>query len=175
MEMKEPKETPNQTIWQKHNRMFLFFIRIGITAVILLLIFTLLITVRIWHQNDMYPSVRDGQLVLFFRPGALLAESVVLYRTDDGAEHMGRIMAMEGDEVEIMEDAGISVNGNVTYQTVPYRTPPGTISYPYKVPEDSFFLLNDYREEETDSRTYGAIPKKNIIGVLIFAVQVRGF
>lgn len=168
-------ENEEKPVWQKHKRLFAFLIKIAVTAIVILLIFLFVITIRIWHQNDMYPSVRDGELVMFLRPGKLLSESVVLYKTDDGVEHMGRIMAMGGEEVDIMEDAGISVNGNITYQTVPYKTPKGKIKYPYKVEEDSFFILNDYREEETDSRMYGSIRRDQIIGVLIFAVQIRGF
>lgn len=164
-----------QTTWQKHNRLFSFLIRIGVTAAVLAILFLFVVTIRIWHQNDMYPAVRDGELVLFLRPGRINAESVVLYRTEDGAEHMGRIAAMEGEEVEIMEDSGVRVNGNIAYQTVPYHTPPGTVDYPYIVPEDSYFILGDYREQETDSRTYGAIRKDQIIGTLIFAMQIRGF
>lgn len=162
-------------VWKRHRQLFSFLIKIGVTAVIVVLLFTFLVTIRIWHQNDMYPAVRDGELVLFLRPGKLTSEAVVLYKTDDGAEHMGRIAAMAGEEVEIMEDSGVRVNGNITYQTVPYHTPPGTISYPYTVEEDSFFLLGDYREQETDSRTYGSIRRDQIIGVLVFALQVRGF
>lgn len=173
--MRNDSAAGKQTTWQKHNRLFSFLIRIGVTAAVLAILFLFVITIRIWHQNDMYPSVRDGEMVLFLRPGSLKAESVVLYRTDDGAEHMGRIAAMEGDEVEVPEDYGVRVNGKLAYQAVPYHTPPGTIDYPYTVPEDSCFILCDYREQETDSRTYGAIRKDQIIGTLIFAMQIRGF
>ena len=164
-----------QTAWKRHRQLFSFLIKIGITALIVVLLFLFLVTVRIWHQNDMYPSVRDGELVLFLRPGKLTSETVVLYKTDDGAEHMGRIAAMSGEVVEIMEDSGVRVNGNITYQTVPYHTPPGSLTYPYTVEENSYFLLGDYREQETDSRTYGSIRKDQIIGVLVFALQIRGF
>lgn len=173
--MRDDMRGETQTVWQRHRQLFSFLIKIGITAAVLVLLFTLFLTVRIWHQNDMYPSVRDGELVLFLRTGKLPPDAVVLYRTEDGAEHMGRVIAMGGEEVEILPDSGVSVNGNITYQTVPYQTPPGGVTYPCTVPEDSFFLLNDYREQENDSRTYGAIPKEQIIGVLVFALQVRGF
>lgn len=173
--MTNKSRNAEQTAWKRHKQLFSFLIKIGITAVVLVLLFLFLFTVRIWHQNDMYPSVRDGELVLFLRPGKLTSETVVLYKTDDGAEHMGRVAAMSGEVVEIMEDSGVRVNGNITYQTVPYHTPKGTITYPYTVADDSYFLLGDYREQETDSRTYGSIRRDQIIGVLIFAMQFRGF
>lgn len=150
---------------------------IQLSAVILVvfLMFQFLVTVRIWHQNDMYPAVRDGALTLFLRPGAIGSDAVVLYRTEDGKEHLGRVMALEGEEVDIREDAGISVDRSMIYERLPYQTPKGGLSYPCTVPESACFVLNDYRGEITDSRKYGPIPKEDIIGVLIFTMQYRGF
>lgn len=141
----------------------------------LFLLFQFLVTVRIWHENDMYPAVRDGALTLFLRPGAIGNDAVVLYRTKDGKEHLGRVIALEGEEVDIREDAGISVDGSMIYERLPYQTPKGGLSYPCTVPGSACYVLNDHRSEITDSRKYGPIPKKDIIGVLIFTMQYRGF
>lgn len=150
-------------------------IRIGTVVLGVFLIFQFLVTVRIWHENDMYPAVRDGELTLFLRPGAMENDAVVLYRTEDGTEHLGRVIALEGEQVDIREDAGVSVERSTIFERIPYQTPPGKLTYPYTVPDSACFVLNDYRSETGDSREYGAIPKKDIIGVLIFAMQYRGF
>lgn len=150
-------------------------IQIGAAALVLFLVFRFLVTIRIWHENDMYPAVRDGELTLFLRPGAVGNDTVVLYRTEDGKEHLGRVIALEGEQVDIKNDTGVSVDRSVIMESIPYQTPPGKITYPYRVPDSAFFILNDHRSEITDSREYGAIPEKDIIGVLIFAMQYRGF
>lgn len=150
-------------------------VQLGAAALVLFLLFQFLVTIRIWHENDMYPTVRDGELTLFLRPGAIENDTVVLYRTEDGKEHLGRVVALEGELVDIKNDTGVSVDQSVIMERIPYQTPPGKLAYPYAVPESSYFILNDYRSETTDSRDYGAIPKKDIIGVLIFAMQYRGF
>lgn len=130
--------------------------------------------VRVVHDNNMYPTIRDGDFVLVSVKSRPLIDTMVLYTTEDGIEHIGRIKAQGGDEVAITEANGLQVNGNTIYETVPYTTYPGdTLSYPYKIEEDSVFILSDYRENETDSRTYGQIPLKNISGVVVFQMRYR--
>lgn len=169
------KEKRTEAKRRKLTRLQKLLLQAGAAIVVLFLLFQFLVTVRIWHENDMYPAVRDGEFTLFLRPGVPGNDSVVLYRTGDGKEHMGRIVALEGEQVDIREEAGVSVDQSVRYERVPYRTPKGELDYPCTVPESACFVLNDYRSEITDSRKYGAIPKKDILGVLIFAMQYRGF
>ena len=53
-------------------------------------------------------------------------------------------------------------------------TIPGTITYPYEVPEGSIFVLGDYRTDANDSRTYGAIPASCIKGKVLTILRRRG-
>lgn len=160
---------------RKHTMLLSFIIKTGIFAAVLAGLLLFVATVRIVRTNDMYPFIRDGQLILVSRLSRVIGDSVVLYRTPDGGEQLGRVMAMPGQVVEITDNEAITINGNVLYQTVPYATPPGSLVYPYTVPEDAFFLLNDYREMENDSRTYGAVPAADVVGVVVFTMQYRGF
>ena len=123
----------------------------------------------------MYPSLRDGQLVLVSRVGRVLPDSLVLYENPKGEEGIGRVVAAGGDLVEIREDQGIYVNENLQVRRIPFPVPAGSISYPYSVPEDSVFLMNDYRENAADSCSFGAVDRKELEGVVIFALQYRDF
>ncbi len=149
--------------------------KLGIILFSLTLLFCFFVTVRIVRGNSMYPSVRDGQLILISKVSRVFHDSVVLYRTEEGEERIGRVLADEGETVEIDPKEGIRLNGTDQYQAIPFPSPPGELAYPYQVPSDSFFLLNDYREDTSDSRAIGAVSKDRITGVIIFALQYRGF
>jgi signal peptidase I len=48
------------------------------------------------------------------------------------------------------------------------------IEYPYTVPEDSYFVLCDFRTSSDDSRSYGAVPKEDLDGKIITILRRRG-
>ena len=49
------------------------------------------------------------------------------------------------------------------------------ITFPYTVPNDTYFVLNDYRPDPTDSRMYGGIPKTDTKGKIFLMLRRRGF
>jgi signal peptidase I len=48
------------------------------------------------------------------------------------------------------------------------------ITYPYTVEADSYFVLCDFRTASIDSRSFGAVPKKNLDGKVITLLRRRG-
>ena len=84
-----------------------------------------------------------------------------------------------GDIVNIDEQGNISVNGKPL--VTPYSEGittfiPGQVTYPFTVPEDSYFILCDNQNATLDSRflSVGAVPKSNIVGKVFFCVWPRG-
>jgi len=82
-----------------------------------------------------------------------------------------RIIAMPGQSV-YLKDGRVYVNGKLLHE--PYllaKTP--TYAYERNASEficignDKFFVMGDNRNNSTDSRTFGAVPRQNIIGKLI--------
>lgn len=160
----------------KRARGLLFFLlRILAAAAVLFLLQAFVVTPRIIHGNSMYPALQDGQLVLVFRLGKPAAGSIVLYRSPEGEERNGRVIAAARDVVEIEEAAGILVNGSFLERRIPWPVPEGELIYPYPVKENAFFLMNDYREDAEDSRSFGAVSEEEILGTVIFALQYRDF
>ena len=70
-------------------------IRLGISALLCLILFLFLITVRIVRGNEMGKAIREGQLILVSRVAGRYSDSVVLYRNQEKEEHLGRIVGFD--------------------------------------------------------------------------------
>ena len=54
-------------------------------------------------------------------------------------------------------------------------TPDGAmISFPYEVPENCVFVLNDFRSDTSDSRVFGGVRQDDLKGRIIFIMRRRG-
>lgn len=152
-----------------------FLLKILIYAGVLFVLFGVIFGLRVTYSSSMYPSVKDGDLVIIYRPGAINPDDPVLYKSADGTEKIGRIKAIADSTVDISEKGEVSINGGKISEDVFYATEPGdVITYPYTVPDGSYFILNDNRQNTDDSRTQGAVAKKDIVGKVVFVLRRRG-
>ena len=128
------------------------------------------------HDNDMYPSLRDGDLVITYKLGGYYTGDVVVYKAEDKL-HYGRIAAVASDTVMITEDNYYAINGNMPFERIYYPTKPGTVlSYPYTVKDNEVFILGDMRQQANDSRKFGGISTKHLRGkVVLLLFRGRGF
>ena len=151
-----------------------FFIKLGVTAVVLWILLGFVVAIYVNHSHASYPMIKDGDFCLVLRLGKVTEGEEVAYKKN-GEIKFGRILAKAGDVVDIKGDV-LMVNGyNVTTDVVYPTTSEGSkIEYPYTVPEGSYFILNDFRAEVTDSREFGAVKKSEIKGKIIFIMRRRG-
>ena len=68
----------------------------------------------------------------------------------------------------VINDYGIS--DETVYPTSPEGS---AVSYPYIVPDNCVFVLNDYRSDLSDSRTFGGIPSEELRGAVVFTMRMR--
>lgn len=75
-----------------------------------------------------------------------------------------------------IKDDYVTVNGYGILENAVYPTTNqgSSITYPYTVPEDCVFVLNDFRSEVSDSRNYGGIPMDDTKGKVVFLIRRRG-
>lgn len=151
-----------------------FFVKIAVTALILWFVLNFVAGVHVCHTNSAYPAIRDGEFCLTYRLAELKQGTMIVYQQDDEVK-FGRIIAFGGDNVEIFNDF-ISVNDYGISENVVYPTSPegSAIRYPYQVPDNCVFVMNDYRSDISDSRTYGGIPLASVEGAVVFTMRMRG-
>ncbi|MCC8067251.1 MAG: signal peptidase I [Clostridiales bacterium] len=154
------------------------YISLAIRAAVLVLIGWLLLThfllITQAPDNEMFPTIEAGDLVIAYRlQGEYSREDVVVYKVE-GEQKIGRIVAREGDVVNMDDTGTLLVNGTVQSGEILFATyAKEEITYPYQVPEGCVFILCDYRTNGTDSRTYGPIPLSDVKGKVITFLRRR--
>ena len=140
-------------------------------------------------DNDMFPAVKDGDLLIGYRlQRRFVKNDVVVYR-QEGRTRVGRILGVAGDMIMLDDSGTLLVNGaaqsgEILYPTYPRDTGEnagnggnsgngGALTYPYTVPQDCVFVLGDYRTQSRDSRDFGAVPLSDIQGKVISLLRRR--
>ena len=150
-------------------------IRILLIALTIWILFSQVFLITSANGNDMFPAVKDGDLVFGFRIGKDFVKNDVVVYVADGKTHIGRVAAAEGDNVMLDESGTLSVNGTEQSGEILYPTyAKEGIEYPYKVPDGCVFILGDYRTQTQDSRDFGAIELKNVKCRVITILRRRG-
>jgi signal peptidase I len=100
------------------------------------------------------------------RPGDIV---MLYYPVDPEKSFVKRVIAREGDEVRIASGK-VYVNGVALHDGF---VPPEYRSFddfgPQVVPQGYYFVMGDHRNGSSDSRHWGPVPKKYIVG----KVQLR--
>ncbi|UWG95495.1 signal peptidase I [Dehalobacter sp. DCM] len=97
--------------------------------------------------NKHIASLETGNIIVFTYGNATAAK---------------RVIGLPGDKVEI-KSGYTFINGQPIYE--PYANTPATYTFlPVIVPQGAVFVINDDRTDPLDSRHYGFIYEKDIVG-----------
>jgi len=165
-----------RTRWQGWWDEFLAWVRVFTSAAVYAtLIVTFLFQVARVDGQSMAPTLEDRDRLivnkLTYRLGEPQRGDIVMlyYPLDPDKSYVKRVIAEEGDMVRV-------VDGQVFVNDVPLpddQIPPEYRSHdewgPQVVPEGYYFVMGDHRNNSSDSRHWGFVPKKYIIG----RVQLR--
>ena len=124
---------------------------------------------------DMFPALRDGDLMIVFRLHQEYEENDVVVINIDGERKIGRIVAGQTDVVMLDGTGTLTVNGTVQSGEILYPSyAKDGIEYPYRVPEGCVFVMGDHRTQAEDSRDWGAVPMEQVEGKVITILRRRG-
>jgi len=152
-----------------------FLIYLIAFLVIIWILFFNIIGLTHMPSEDMVPRIDAGDMLLFYRldKKASFQDVIVFEKKIDGRKTLcvGRVMAAPGDVVDIDENHRLIVNGNAILEAEKYYAPiykrDERVAYPLKLGEGEYFVLADNREQGVDSRYYGPVTKKEILGTVI--------
>ena len=124
--------------------------------------------------TSMSPTLLDGERYILYRWNYLWraprkGEIVVIQDPQDQGLSIKRIVAVPNDWVEIRRD-GVYVNHAKLHE--PYLTAAAAHASghspvkPLLLGREDYFVLGDNRDRSADSRIYGAVPRKAILGLI---------
>ncbi|MGT2934574.1 signal peptidase I [Streptococcus castoreus] len=131
--------------------------------------------IRMIKNSDMFPMLKPADFIFYYRLEKQVKVNDVVIYDHDKQEKVGRIIAQAGDTVDINSEGTLLINGHIhkdalELPTLAHSSGP---TYPYKVPNNSYFILYDNRTIQEDSRYIGAVSKNSIKGVVTTLVRVR--
>ncbi len=153
-------------------------IRIVILLFSLLILFSVVIGIAAVPDLSMEPVLSAGDIVIFFRLDKELKSGDIVVYSDDGIMRTGRVVAVGGDTVKIMDDGTLYINDNrIIESDIYYDITPidSDVEYPVCLEEDEVFILCDRRGAQVDSRSLGAVKTGDVKGKLFAAIRKQGF
>lgn len=151
-----------------------FLVRLAVFAALLWLLLTQVYLVMQAPGNQMFPAIKDGDLLIGYRLQKTYAKNDVVVYERSGSLRVGRVLARGGDIVTLSESGVVEVNGAAQSGDILYPTyPKSLLSYPYAVPENSVFILGDYRTQAEDSRDFGPVQCSEVRAKVITLLRRR--
>jgi len=137
-----------------------------LALVLFLAINTLSARVRV-ENVSMKPTLQPGEFLLINRVSYKLGEpsigDIVVFHAPgvSDLDYIKRIIGLSGDEVRV-EGGIVYVNDQPLFE--PYIADSPNYNGTWTVPEDSYFVLGDNRNNSSDSHQWGFVPKEDIVG-----------
>ncbi|MCK5221768.1 MAG: signal peptidase I [Candidatus Aminicenantes bacterium] len=141
-------------------------------AIVSLLLFIYLFSPYKVVGNSMNPVLDSGDKVLItnsFLTGEIRRFDIVVTKSSSmkRGKLIKRVIGLPGESIEIrngnviinntlLNESFLRDKGDVIFRSLNMKLE--------NIPDDYYFLLGDYRENSTDSRNFGPLHRKNIIG-----------
>jgi len=117
-----------------------------------------------------FGSVHRGDIVVFARPPLVDADYTDLVK---------RVIGLPGETIGV-RNGHVTINGTVLSepwlpQPEPLSEPSAlsegfSLTHPYTIPPDHYFVMGDNRPDSEDSRYFGPIPGSLIVGKMVLRV-----
>lgn len=151
------------------------FLKIILIILVLAVIFTFMFGLYRNTDSSMAPSIKDGDLIIFYRLDKDYAARDTVVLEFEGERQVRRVAAAAGDTVDITED-GLFINGALQQEEeiyMPTERYDNGVTFPITLSEGQIFVLGDRRENAADSRVYGAVEVKDTLGKVMLIVRRR--
>lgn len=149
-----------------------------VVAAIAALAATLFLPVLKVSGDSMTPALQDQDVILLWKTGKLKAGDLVGFSWQNKLL-LKRVVGLPGDVIAIDENGVLTRNGQVVEE--PYVDEPAlgecSVTFPYQVPENRYFVLGDHRSTSIDSRSsmIGCVEKDQLIGKVVLKIWPMPF
>ena len=174
----EALEQENHSFFSLFAAFLKTILQIAILPALVYLVFAFFLGIAQLSQDSMLPNFAEGDFVIFNRieENYSFGDVIVVQSVEEQDNVVKRIIAVPGDTIEITSDLRIIVNGNEireTWQSTGTLSQ-GTASLSFKLDEGEYFVLNDNRDVNNDSRNkkYGNIEQENILGIVVYRFKM---
>ena len=144
-----------------------------IVAAVAAIVATLIMPVLQISGSSMTHTFQEGEIVFSIKTKNLKPGDIIAFYHGNKIL-VKRVIAGAGSWVNITIDGDVYVNGELLEENYIQEKMLGetNITYPYQVPDGSWFVLGDHREVSIDSRNseIGCIKQEDIVGKIIFRV-----
>lgn len=153
-----------------------------ITALVIILVFTFVVSLQPIAGNSMSPTLEEGQVVVVFRLFKNYKRDDVVVIKLDTKYYVKRIIGLPGERIDYLN--GILKIDNVAYKETFLEDGVITSNFLFEdicsysecpdrvIPDNMYLVLGDNRPDSIDSRdnSFGLVDKKNIKGKVIFKI-----
>ncbi len=145
-----------------------FFGLCAIVVVLLEVLFRCYIGVMVVERDDMKPFLVTGDIALYDRRNNEWNMGDVVVLEKDGHQHVGRIVARQGDIVDL-RDGMLWIDGaRVVEEEIYYDSKAeGKMRFPLAVGDGEYLVLGDHRDDCVDGREYGLVEKDCFRGKIL--------
>jgi signal peptidase I len=137
-----------------------------------LVVIAIIILVRIYVLTtaevigtSMEPNYNDGNIMMVEQVSSRFGEykrfNVVVIKYSNPRYLIKRVIGLPGETIKYIDNK-LYINGELIDE--PFNTIGDTEDLEYIVPENSYYVLGDNRGDSKDSRYFGSITQKDIIG-----------
>lgn len=149
-----------------------------IIIVVVIIIRTYFVTPIKVQQKSMYPTLKENDIMILNKLGIHTSgisrfEIVVIKHEDDFL--IKRVIGLPGEMIEY-KDSKLYIDGKEYKEDfIDVNTKDYILKK--KIPKDKYFLVGDNRNNSIDSRVFGLVDKKDIIGktnIIIFPFKRIG-
>lgn len=141
-----------------------------IALVLRLFVFELVIV----EGPSMQPTLATGERVFVEKVSKLfngvdLGQVVIVKYPDRDGAYVKRVVGLPGDEIAV-KNGRLIRNGSIIEEDYTKDALMDFNFEPIIVPENSYYVMGDNRNDSLDSRSLGAIPQEDIIGHAMFVI-----
>ncbi len=139
-------------------------------GIVLFLTYGLIFNFSVVRGSSMSPGIHDGDRILVDHLTFLFREVqrsdivVLQYPLDPSLDYIKRVIGLPGDEI-LISGGAVYVNG--VHLDEPYIAEPDPRTHLHEwVHEECFFVMGDNRPHSSDSREFGQVPRRNLVGLV---------